>query len=56
MLVFYKHLYPVFICYIMINIPCCFTKVFNLYPLNPMYYKFYCNIFIDMSSITCTDL
>jgi hypothetical protein len=44
MFVFYKYLYSVFICYIMI-IPSCFTKVLKLCPLNPMYYKFYCNIF-----------
>jgi hypothetical protein len=43
MFVFYKYLYSVFICYIMI-IPCCFTKVFKLCILNPMYYKCYCNI------------
>jgi hypothetical protein len=30
-------------------IPCCFTKVFKLCPLNPMYYKFYCKIFLNMS-------
>jgi hypothetical protein len=56
MFVFYKFLYSVFIYNIMINIPCCVTKVFKLCPLNPMYNKFYCNIFLDMSIIICNDL
>jgi hypothetical protein len=56
MFVFCKYLYSVFICYIMINIPCCFTKVFKLYPVNPMYYKFYCNIFLDISITICNDI
>jgi hypothetical protein len=55
MFVFDKYLYCVFICYIMI-IPCCFTKVFKLCPPNPIYYKLYCNIFIDMYIIICDDL
>jgi hypothetical protein len=37
-------------------IACCFTKVFKLGPLNPMYYKFSCNIFIDTYIIIRNDL
>jgi hypothetical protein len=51
MFVFCKYLYSVFICYIVINITCCFTKVIKLYPLNPRYYKCYCNISLEMSII-----
>jgi hypothetical protein len=55
MFVFYIYLKCVFICYIM-TIPCCFTKVLKLRPLNPMYYKCYCNILIGMAFIICNDL
>jgi hypothetical protein len=41
--------------YIMI-IPYCFVKVFKLCPPNPIYYKFYCNLFIDMSIVICDGL
>jgi hypothetical protein len=56
MFVFYKYFCSVFICYIMIIITCCFTKAFKLCPLNPMYCKSYCNIFLDMSIIIFNDL